>query len=425
MKTASRLLDRTFPSLRIRNYRLFFVGQIISVTGTWTQTVAQAWLVLKLTHSGVALGTVVALQFLPVLLLGAYGGLIADRVSKRKLLLVTQVIFGLLATILGVLTATGLATIPLVYLLALLLGCVNAIDNPTRQAFVVDMVGAKMVSNAVSLNSVVMNATRMVGPGVAAALIAGAGIAPCFFANAISYLAAIAALLMMRTSELNLREKISTARGQVREGIAYAWSNPTLRTLLLMMLFIGAMTFEFQVSLALLSSSTFHDGAAGYGLLLSVQGAGSVAGGLLVASLRRTVSTRAIAVLAALFGLFMLGAAASPGIAMAAIFLIPTGAAGIAFSALVSTNLLLRSSRQMRGRVMALYSIALMGSTPVGAPLVGWIAQLLGARWGVASGGITALGVGLVVILFVQREAHTPAIAAMEPSGASPAAEAN
>jgi MFS family permease len=374
----------------VRNYRLYFAGQVVSVSGTWMQQVAQGWLVLRLTNSGVALGTVTALQFVPVLLFGAWGGVIADRFDKRRLLLGTQSVAGVLALVLGLLTLTGDIRLWMVYLLAAALGCVNAVDNPTRQAFVREMVGPTDVPNAVSLNSVTMNASRVIGPAVAAILIVSVGLAPCFLINAASYGAVLVGLSLMRPEELLGTGTVARAKGQLRAGLRYAWSTPELRNPLLMMVVIGTLAYEFQVTLPIMARFTFHGGAGAYGVMLSCMAGGAVVGGLAVAS-RERPTPRSLLVAAVAFGVLILGVAAAPNLAVALVLLVLMGGASISFIALSNSTLQLRSDPAMRGRVMALYAVAFLGSTPIGAPIVGAVAQAWGARAALALGGAATL----------------------------------
>ncbi|HZM56620.1 MAG TPA: MFS transporter, partial [Acidimicrobiales bacterium] len=258
---------QTFSSLRIRNFRLYFIAQLISVSGTWMQSVAQAWLVLHLTGSGVDLGIVVGLQFLPMLLLGPFGGLVADRVSKRRLLFMTQSAGGVLALVLGILVVTHTVVLWQVYLMALLLGVVNLFDNPARQTFMLEMVGRDQLPNAVSLNSVVMNASRVVGPAIGGVIITVFGLGVCFFVNAASYVAVIIGLAMMRTADLHPTAAVERAKGQVRDGFRYVWRTPALRNVLLSVALIGIFAYNFTVTLALLAKETFHGGAGAYATL--------------------------------------------------------------------------------------------------------------------------------------------------------------
>ena len=379
MGRLSRAFDRTFRSLRTPNYHLYFFGQIVSLTGTWMQSVAQAWLVLRLTGSGLALGTTAALQFAPILVAGPWGGVIADRVDKRRLIIWTQSAAGTLALVLGLLTLENVVRLWMVYVLALLLGLVNLVDMPVRQSFVFEMVGPSDLANAVSLNSVVVNGARVVGPAVAGLLIASVGLTPCFLINAASYLAVIAGLLAMDTTLLNRATRVARGPGQLRAGLRYAWSRTELRTPLLMMAVVGTLAYNFSVVLPLLAETTFGGGARAYGGMFSVMGAGAVLGGLVFAA--RARPTRLLLASAAVaFGLAIGLAAAAPNLALATLAMLPIGAASTAFIATSNSLLQLNASSEMRGRVMALFSLVFLGSTPIGGPLVGWIAERFGPR---------------------------------------------
>lgn len=391
MTRVRRLGRDTFLSLRNRNYRLYFVGQMISVSGTWMQGFAQAVLILRLTHNnGTALGLVTAFQFLPMLFLGAWGGVLADRFDKRKLLYGTQIAGGILALALGIIVSAGAAEVWNVYLMSVLLGFVNVVDNPARQTFVLEMVGREHLQNAVSLNSVVMNSSRIVGPAIGAILIENFDIAACFYINAASYVAVITALTMMNSSLLFRSPRVERTKGQLREGLRYAWSERMVRTPLLMMAVIGTLAFNFGVVIPLIAAKTFHTDAGGIGFLLAIMGAGAVLGGLSVAT-RRGVSYRRLITLAMIMGLTILAAAAAPTFATEAIALFAMGASSFAFIATANTTIQLTAAPEMRGRVMALYAIAFLGSTPIGGPIVGFISQQFGPRAGFAVGGIAAL----------------------------------
>ncbi len=403
MTRARRLGRDTFSSLKHRNYRLYFVGQIVSASGTWMQRLAQAWLILRLTHNnGFALGVESGLQFLPVLLFGAWGGVVADRYDKRKLLFMTQIAAGLLALGLGMIVAVGAATVLLDYLFSVLLGFVNVVDNPARQTFVMEMVGREELPNAVGLNSVVMNSSRVVGPAVGGILIAGVGLAPCFFFNSASYVAVLVALGMMKADQLRPVAIVARAKGQLREGFEYVWSDRTVRTPLVMMAVIGTLAFNFQVVIPLISTRTFGLGAGGFGGLTSAMGAGAVLGGLVAAS-RKGVSYRRLIGLTYAMGIAILLAAAAPTLATEVVALFVMGATSFAFIATANTTLQLTARPQMRGRVMALYAIAFLGSTPVGSPIIGWICSMWGARAGFAVGGVAALVSGSVAALSFAR----------------------
>lgn len=390
MTTAAKLARSTFRALRVRNYRLFFAGQIVSVSGTWMQSVAQAWLVLRLTGSGAALGLIIALQTLPILIGGAYGGVIADRVDKRRMLYATQAAAAALALTLGLLTLTGLVQLWMVGGLALGLGLVNMVDIPTRQSFVQEMVGREDLTNAISLNSVIMNGARIVGPALAGVLIATVGIAVCFLVNAASYLAVLAGLWAMRGPELNRVTPGHRSPGQLLEGLRYVWRRPELRTPLLMMAVVGCFAFEFTVSLPLLARFTFHTGAQGFGAMSSVFGVGAVGGGLLTAALGRPTGRRLV--LAGLaFGALILLTAMAPTFPLTLALLAATGATGMAFAALANSTIQLSADPGMRGRVMALYAVAFMGSTPIGGPIVGWVGQSISPRAALGLGGVATI----------------------------------
>jgi MFS family permease len=398
---------RTFQSLRVRNYRLYFTGQIISVSGTWMQSVAQAWLVLKLTGSGVALGFTTALQFTPMLLLGAWGGLMADRFDKRKLLIGTQVGAGILALFLGILTASGVIRLWMVFAFAVAFGVVTMLDNPARQAFVVEMVGPDELTNAVGLNSATFNAARIVGPAIAGVLIATVGIAPCFLINAVSYIAVIVALGAMRSSELHRGEPLPRKKGQLREGFQYVWSTPALRGPLLLMAVVGTLAFNFQVILPLVAKYTFHGDAGTYGAISSLMGAGTLVGALVAAAGRRS-TPRFLAAAAVVFGVLILVAAGAPTLALEMVAVVPMGFASMTFVVTANSTLQLNSSREMRGRVMALYAVVFLGSTPIGGPIVGWVSQHYGARAALALGGVATLVAGLVSLIGLRRVPAPP-----------------
>jgi MFS family permease len=375
----------TWAPMRVRNYRLFFSGQIISVPGTWLQTIAQAWLVLQLSSSGSALGFTVALQSLPVLLLGPWGGTVADRVDKRLALIGTQLAQGLLALVLGILTATGVVELWMVWVLALGLGFARSIDSPVRQSFISEMVDSPLLPRAIALNSVIVSAARAIGPASGGLIIAAFGVAPCFLINAGSFIAVIGALLAMRRHELHPSEPVKRTPGLVREGFRYVSREPKLRAPLLMMVLIGTFAYEFQVSLPLLAHQTFRSGAAGFGLLYAAMGVGAVTGGLTIAG-RVPIGLRTQGIAAAAFGVLLAGVAISPTMLVAGLLLLFAGAASVTFTSTTNSSLQLRSLPSLRGRVMALYLVAFMGSTPIGGPIVGWVGEAFGARWSIGVG---------------------------------------
>jgi MFS family permease len=388
---------QTFSSLRVRNFRLYFIAQLISVSGTWMQAVAQAWLVLHLTGSGVDLGIVVGLQFLPMLLLGPFGGLVADRVNKRTLLFVTQTAGGLLALALGILVVTDTVVLWQVYLLAGLLGVVNLFDNPARQTFMIEMVGRDDLPNAVSLNAALMNGSRIVGPAIGGVIITVFGLGICFFVNAFSYVAVIVGLAMMRTAELRPTEPVARAKGQVREGFRYVWATPSLRNVLLSVALIGIFAYNFTVTLALLAKVTFNGGAGAYAGLTACMGAGAVVGGLIAAH-RAKPTPRLLQVLALVFGGMLAAVALAPTLLAADLLIVLMGAASIGFIATANATLQLTADPAMRGRVMALYAMAFLGTTPIGAPLVGAIAQWTNPRVALMTGAVaTVLSAGLLM----------------------------
>jgi MFS family permease len=387
----------TFRSMSVRNYRLYFAGQLISTTGTWMQSIAQAWLVLQITGSGVALGVTVALQFTPVLLVGAWGGLVADRVDKRRLLVGTQAAAGVLALVLGAVTVLGVVQLWMIFVLALGLGAVNAVDNPARRAFVVEMVGTEHVSNAVSLSSAMFMAARVIGPAIAGLVIAGLGVSWCFFANGVSYSAAVLAFMAMRENEFFAVEPVPKRKGQLREGLRYAWSTPALRLVLVLTAVIGTLAFNFQVVLPLLAKETFSGGAETLGVLYAFMSIGSVIGALV--SAHEAQATRRFVLGAALaFGTSLVVAAFAPTLGLELLVLVPVGAAGIAFTAMSNGVLQTECAPEMRGRVAALFTVAFLGSTPIGGPIIGWVSQQLGPRAGLWVGGVATLAVTVAAI---------------------------
>ena len=394
MTRIERATRDTFKSLRSRNYRLYFAGQIVSVSGTWMQGVAQSWLVLQLTGSGAMLGLTTGLQFLPMLVGGPWAGVLADRVDKRKLLVVTQTVAGLLALLLGALTATGVVQLWMVLVIAFLFGCVVAVDNPARQSFVLDMVGPEDLPNAVTLNIVVVNAARAVGPAIAGLLIAGVGIAACFFFNGVSYIALVAALIRMNPHTLHLGKRAVRGPKQLREGLAYVWRTTELRIPLLVMAGVGMLTYEFHVTLPLMAKYTFGGGPLAYGILSGAMGVGAVIGGL--ASARRSGATvRALLHNSWIFGVLIVALAAAPTLPLAVAAAALVGAASIRFIATANAALQLGAAPEMRGRVMALWGVAFLGSTPVGGPLIGWIGEAYGARWALVVGSIAAIAAAI------------------------------
>jgi MFS family permease len=382
---------RTFASLTIPNYRRYFGGQIVSITGNWMQTVAEMWLMVQLTGSGVSVGITAALQFLPIMLFGAWGGLLADRLSKRRLLTITQTLMAVPALTLWALTVHGSIEVWMVYALVFARGAVTAIDNPARQSFVMEMVGTDHVVNAVALNSVIVHTARILGPAMAGGVIALVGVGPCFLINALSFGAMIAALRAMDPRELHAPPTPEQrGPGQLRQALAYVARTPTLYIPLAMMAVLGTLSYNFQVLLPLLASFTWHGTASTYTALAVAMGVGSIAGAL-AAGARGRVGPRLLVGAAGLFGLAELLAAFAPGVGWQIAALIPLGAVSVTFAAGVNSALQLAVEPRMRGRVMALYSVVFLGSTPIGAPLVGWIAEVSGPRGGLVLGAVAAL----------------------------------
>jgi MFS family permease len=383
---------RTFLALSVRNFRLYFVGQVVSVSGTWMQSLALGLLVLSrpIHGNGVAVGITTALQFLPMLLLGSFGGLVADRADKRRLLLATQASAGTVALILGVVTATGSVRLWNVYVLAALLGVVNLFDNPARQTFVSEMVGTDLMPNAISLNSVLMNSARVIGPAIGGVLIVVVGFAACFLVNACSYIAVIIALVMIRPGELHRRKPVARARGQVREGLRYVRSTPELLQPIIVVAIVGIFAFNFTTTLPLLAEISFRGGAGTYAAFSSAMGAGAVVGGLVVAH-RSRPSPTLLSVVGLAFGAAILLVAWAPTKPLAVVALVLMGACSISFIATANATLQLRADPALRGRVMALYAIALLGSTPIGAPMLGAISDVSSPRVGLAVGGVACL----------------------------------
>jgi MFS family permease len=385
-----RTARTTFAALSVPNYRRYYGGQAISLVGTWMQMTAQAWLVLELTHSSTKLGIVVALQTLPVLLLGPYGGLVADRVDKRRLMVVLQSLMGVQALVLGVLAVTGAVAYVHIAILAVLLGLNNCFENPARQAFMLELVGPEHLRNAVSLNATLQNAARAVGPAVAGLLIATVGVGECFLLNAASFVAVVASLLTLHAPSLRPSTPVARERGQLREGLRYVARTPELAVPLLMMAVVGTLAYEFQVTLPVMARDAFDAGPEGFGLMTAAVGVGAVCGGLLVAARGRT-GLRPLVGATFAFGIVVGLAAVAPTLGACLAVLVLVGAASIAFTSVGNASLQLRADPAMRGRVMGLWFVAFQGSTPIGGPLVGWVCAWAGARAGLALGAVTCL----------------------------------
>ena len=377
---------RTFAALEVRNFRLYILGQTVSQAGTWMQAIGQGWLVLRLTGSGTALGIVIACQALPVLFFAPAGGLLVDRVDKQKLLIITQVLSGVLALVLWALTATDTVEVWMVYGLALVLGFVLVFDNPVRQSMPIELVGPELLTNAVSLNNINFNVSRVFGPALAGFTIRQFGISPCFLLNGVTYGTVVIALLMLRKSELHIQPRQARARRQVREGLRYVWRTPQLRVPVILMFVVGMLTYETAVTLPLLAKDTFKGGAGTYSLFTAAMGIGAVIVGLGYAA-RMNVTRRLLLQVTVVLGVFMFACAAAPtqGIELAA--LVALGGASVTFLVAANATLQLATPPEMRGRVLALWSMAFMGSTPIGGPIVGWIGEHAGPRWSMFVGG--------------------------------------
>jgi MFS family permease len=399
-------LERIGSSLRHRNYRLFFFGQLVSVMGTWMQTVAQSFLVLDLTHSGTDLGLVTAARFLPILVFGPAGGLFADRRNKRRILYVTQALSGVLAAIFAILTGTHVIQMWMVYVLALSLGFVNVFDNPARQSFISEMVPRDDLANAITLNSVSINLARVFGAAVGGVL-AALGLTLCFTCNAISFVAVIVSLVAMNGALLYPAKPVKRLPGQIRQGLRYVRETPELLIPLLMIALVGTLAWEFQVTLPLMASNVFGGGAGSYGVMASVMGVGAVGGGL-VSAARSRPRARSLCIAAIGWGIAITAAAVAPTLPLELAALVFVGYGSITFNSYAKTTLQLAADPAMRGRVMALWALAWQGSTPIGGPLVGWIAQEIGARWSLAAGGIPTLICGLIALPVLTRIDRNP-----------------
>jgi MFS family permease len=389
-------------SLTHRNYRLYFGGQLVSVMGTWMQTVAQSFLVLGLTHSGTVLGLTTAARFVPMLLFGPMGGLIADRSDKRRILYVTQTLSGVVAAVFAVLTGTHVIRVWSVVMLALALGFVNVFDNPARQSFITEMVPPADLANAVTLNSVSMNLARVFGAALGGVLVASLGLATCFACNAVSFGAVLASLALMNSALLYPARPVKQRKGQIKAGLAYVRETPELLVPLLMIGLIGALAWEFPVTLPLMASGVFKGGAGTYGLMTSVMGAGAVVGGLVSAS-RARLRARSLCLAAIGWGIAITVAALASSLWAELVVLLFVGYGSITFNSYAKTTLQLGARPEMRGRVMALWALAWQGSTPIGGPLVGWIAQAEGPRWSLIAGGVPTVLCGMLALPALTR----------------------
>ena len=392
-----------FRSLRVRNFRLYVTGQAVSLTGTWMQRVAQDWLVLNLTNSGTALGIVTALQFGPSLVLGLWGGVLADRLDKRKLLLGTQTALAFVALALGILDVSGVVQYWHVLVLATLLGVVTSIDTPARQSFAVEMVGRDDLTNAVGINSTIFNTARILGPAAAGLMIAAVGTGWAFVANAGSSIAVLLALWLMRPGELFPAPAIERAKGQLRAAVHYVTGRSDLLLTMVLVFVVGTFGMNFQITTALIAKQVFHRTASGYGLLSTALAVGACIGAV-IATRRIRRPTSVFLILAAIaFGVIEIAVGSMPSFGSTALVLVPAGLAMLTFTTAANASVQLGVEPTMRGRVMALYLMCFMGGTPVGAPIIGWVAGTFGPRWGMIGGGLISAGAALALGLIIAR----------------------
>jgi MFS family permease len=407
-------LRRTFGSLDSHNYRLYFTGDLVSHIGSWMQTMAEAWLVLKLTGQGVAVGATFAFRFLPVLLFGLWGGTIADRFDRRKVLIVTQSLAAALAVALWLIVLTGVVQVWMVFGLAIALGFVTVVDEPTRHAFAEEMVGPELLPNAVALTSAVGNSARITGPALAGFLIGTVGTSWVFFVNAVSFFAVVAALVAMRPADLHRphREnrlgalRSGAERPRVREGLVYAWSITEIRSTVALVAVVGTLVYNFPTFLTLLAQRTFHGGADLAGFFMAVLGVGTVIGGLTAAARARPTSATVIGA-AAVLGVALVVAASAPGEIVTVVLLVPVGMMAVFFGSSANAHMQIWSAPELRGRVMAIYTLLTLGTTVAGGPFIGWVCGQWSPRAGLAFAGTVtfAAAAALAVARFVRRRA--------------------
>lgn len=399
---AAATRHRVFRSLNVPNYRIWFAGHAVSVIGTWMQRVAQDWLVLELTDSAVAVGIAVSLQFLPILFLGLWGGLLVDRLDRRRVVLVSQAVSAVLATVLAVVTIAGAVEVWMVYALALGLGLVTVVDVPARHTFITELVQPEDFVNAQSLNSTVHNVGRLLGPALAGGLIATVGIGWAFAINAVSFIAVLVSLTRIDPTALRKAEVLPRARGQVKEGLAYVWHHPELRACMLLVAVVALFGQNFRVVLPLFARDSLGGGAEVYGYLTSAMGAGAVIGALISAA-REHVTAWSLLGWAGIFAGVNLLLAGVPGLVLALVLLVGLGIANITFNTLARTMLQLGTEPSMQGRVISLHAMVFLGSTPIGAPLIGWVCEVAGPRTGLLLAGIAPAVAALVVLPELRR----------------------
>lgn len=404
--TARARLRRTFHSFGVRNFRIFFAGQLVSVAGTWMQRIAQSWLVLQITGSGTAVGAVTALQFIPMLVAPA-GGLFADRVDKRRLLTITTSASAVIALVLGGLVLTDTVELWMVYVLAFLLGVVGSFENPARRAFVVEMVGRDAITNALGLTSVMVNTARIFGPVLAGILIVTVGIGMCFVLNGISYLALIVALIRMRPEDLVRAKPLPRRTGQLREGISYVRETPLLTGILVILAVVSVFAYEYEVVLPLMAKFAFGGDADTFGVMFGAVAVGAVAGGFYAANVTVLTPRSLVARGAAFAGALGL-AAVAPSLVLELGALAVVGATGTSFLSVSNSMLQVGARSDMQGRVLSLRAVAFLGARPIGAPTVGWISEHVGPRYALATGGLAVLAVVLLCRRSLGTEALVP-----------------
>lgn len=403
----------TFRSLHVPNFRKFFAGQAISQTGTWMQMIAINILVYRLTGSGIALGLATAAQFGPILVLGAWAGLLADRHDRHRLLISLNVAGAVVAALFALLVLSGQAELWSVYLLTTAAGVVIALENPARRAFVTDLVDESDIPNAVGLNSTLMTSSRVVGPAVAAGLISGPGIGWAFAVNAVSFLPQLWLFARMDRDRFRETVRVTKGKGQLREGFRYVWSTPELRLPLLLTTVVGTLAFNFAVILPIFATRDLGGTDDLYALLFSIMGVGSVIGALTLA--RRTAADARFLALASVgLGVAMTGLAAAPNIPLAVVLSIPVGATSVLVIAGANAVIQVTAAPAMRGRALALLAVVFLGSTPIGGPIAGWMSEVLGARWALLMGAVTAAAAGAWVLLALRRAGPSPAVEQVE-----------
>jgi MFS family permease len=401
-------LSNTFRSLGVRNYRLFATGQLVKLIGVWMQFTAQDWLVLQLSHQrATALGMVTALQFLPVLLLTLYGGKLADRYDKRMLLIVVNAAFAAVAAVLGVLVATGAVRLWHVFALAAVMGVINAIEAPVRQSFVSELVGRELLPNALALSAATFNSARIVGPAVAGVAIAWIGMGPVFLANAVMCVGPLISSIRIRPGELHRRDsgRVAASDARIIDGLRYTWHQPELVLPMTLVLIVGMLGFNFPVTLAVIATTVFHAGPQSFGLLSTALAVGALGGALAGSGRRSRPSVYIVLVGAVAFGVLETSIAFAPTYLVAAALLVPTGFFMIYFAQAANQRIQLSTAPEFRGRVVALYTLVFLGTTPFGAMIIGWTAEQFGPRSGMWIGGLASMVAGLVMGVVQLRRA--------------------